>query len=501
MLFGGALKYKERGPVLDEDGNECYTKAKATAYLYGGRPVPLELMIPDRPGWFHSTKTGKDYECDKYLSGKRVGEYKTKQVDVRGELKTKLYEKVYTFPRMVEPLDEWATKNKDANGNPVYSTGEDTVEALERFEIPFIKKFVRYSALTKEITTYYRATGKNGEPTGMLTLVQPWDWIIHHNLHHTSTVTSRLSSSNPNLQNVPRKDKSKVKKLFVSRFGKDGFMIEADYSQLEVVGQGVLSKDENLRNDLRHKVDFHCKRVAARFGCTYEEAVAWCKNEDYEDYALWKGRRTDAKVFSFQRAYGAGAKKISLTTGIPVQDVQAMIEAEEKMYPGVVRYNEMVARTVEKTARPFYDPDNGQTMRRGYYQAPTGTLYSFRSYPAPSYLKREGIMDSFMPTELKNYPVQGTSGEFVQAILGKLVRHFINNNNNYGGKAFLVNTVHDCIWVDCHKDVLHEVGADVKRIMESIPELFNDVFDMGIDVPFPVEVEYGPNMYDLHHLQ
>jgi hypothetical protein len=59
--------------------------------------------------------------------------------------------------------------------------------------------------------------------------------------------------------------------------------------------------------------------------------------------------------------------------------------------------------------------------------------------------------------------------------------------------------VHDCVWVDCHKEVLDEVAADMKRIMECIPEYYNNRYGMSIDVPFPVEVEYGPNMNKLHH--
>ena len=99
---------------------------------------------------------------------------------------------------------------------------------------------------------------------------------------------------------------------------------------------------------------------------------------------------------------------------------------------------------------------------------------------------------------MKNYPVQGTGGEFVQAILGLLVRRFIETDF-YGGRAYLVNTVHDCVWVDCHKDVLDIVAADIKRIMESIPEYYNSRYNLGITVPFPVEVEFGNNMNDLSH--
>lgn len=301
ILFGGTLKYKKRMPILDELGQQVYTKATEPRHLWNGRPVPPDLMLTDKPGFFYSPKTQQEYECDKFMSGKRIGEYKTKNVPVQGTPKSRLEDVTYTFQRLVDPLPEWETKNVDAAGAPVYSTGEDTIDALASAELPFIKQFVRYSALIKEIGTYYRGTDKSGNPAGMLTLVQPWDSIIHHSLNHTSVVTTRLSSSSPNMQNIPRKDKSKVKRMFVSRFGSSGLMGEIDYSQLEVVGQGVLSKDTQLREDLRNRVDFHCKRVALVYGCTYEEALLWCKDESYPDHALWKGRRTKCKVFSFQR--------------------------------------------------------------------------------------------------------------------------------------------------------------------------------------------------------
>jgi DNA polymerase-1 len=167
----------------------------------------------------------------------------------------------------------------------------------------------------------------------------------------------------------------------------------------------------------------------------------------------------------------------------------------------VVAFNAAVEAAVKKSAQPFQAAnDNGEwrTYRRGYWQAFTGTLYSWRTYDAPDFAQKRGIRDSFMPPELKNYPIQGTGGEFVQAILGLLWRHFVANDF-YGGKAFLVNTVHDCVWVDCHKSVRDQVCADIKRIMQSIPEFYNNRYGSNIDVPFPVEVEFGANMNNLHH--
>ena len=111
------------------------------------------------------------------------------------------------------------------------------------------------------------------------------------------------------MQNLTRADydaetgkfKSEVKAMFVSRFGEDGRMVEIDYSQLEVVVQGLLSLDKNLCADLNNKVDFHCKRVALKNSVSYEFALFACKKEEHPEHAKWKKERTKCKIFSFQR--------------------------------------------------------------------------------------------------------------------------------------------------------------------------------------------------------
>lgn len=509
MLFGGVVKYKVREPYLDDEtGDWARKREDCLVYLLSSGDYTQEPPTEDN--------------CLKYatfVSGKKKGEYKTKTIKVPGELKIKWQDRFYKFTGMLEPNPEWIGKLSDATGGPVYSTGKDTIQALEAriaagtLDLPFLKAYVKKAALDKEIGTYYvRVDPKTNEKSGMLTCVQPSDHTLHHKLNHTSTVTTRLSSNDPNLQNLPRGDKSEVKAMFVSRFGKDGVMVEADYSQLEVVVQGVLSGDVNLCKDLIDRIDFHCKRVAAQYKIKYDEALIWCKDENHPEYGLWKARRTKAKNFSFQRAYGAGAKAIADATGMTVEEVEELITAEEEMYPGVIRFNADVESAVIRSAIPLQapaedgsvDPATGKpywkTYRRGEWFGPTRTRYTWRSHDAPAFLRKRGTLDSFSPPELKNYPVQGTGGEFVQAILGLLWRHFVANDF-YGGKAFLVNTVHDCVWVDCHRDVYNQVCRDLKRIMESIPEFYNTRYGMNIYVPFPVEVESGPNMYKLKHWQ
>ncbi|MGX9389633.1 DNA polymerase [Nitrobacteraceae bacterium UC4449_H16] len=501
LIFGGTVKYQKQTTYIDEaTGELARKKATETHYmLLGGSTTDRQ---PNR-----DTHNVAESMYVKYLSGKKKGEYKTKQVDVPGELKVKYQDFLYTFPKITEPDEKWATKNEDGLGAPIYSTSGDIIVELGLRNIPFLKALRKKQKLDKEIGTYYaRYDTKKKEWTGMLTCVQTRDHMIHHKLNHTSTVTSRLSSSDPNGQNFPRGDKSEVKAMFVSRFGDDGEKIEADYSQLEVVVQGVLTGDEQLCQDLRDKIDFHCKRVAAKFmnsasPITYEQALDWCKNEDHPDYKAGKVERTKCKIFSFQRAYGAGAATIAEETGMSLEETQALMQAEDELYPGVVTFNADVETAVIKSAEPFNalgDDGKWKTYRRGYWKAPTGTLYTWRSYDAPEYARRRGKTDTFNPPEMKNYPVQGTGGEFVQAMCGRLWRHFVSNDN-YGGLALLTNTVHDCVWADAHKSVRDRVAADMKSIMESIPEYYNDRYGMDISVPFPVEVECGPNMNNLSH--
>lgn len=125
-------------------------------------------------------------------------------------------------------------------------------------------------------------------------------------------------------------------------------------------------------------------------------------------------------------------------------------------------------------------------------------MYSFRSYDAPDYLRRRGITDTFSPTEMKNYPVQGTGGELVQMVLGQLWRWFVKNDH-FGGLAYLVNTVHDCVWADCHKSVRDKVVAGMVKIMQAIPHFLKHFFGIECPVRFPVDAEAGPNMLTLHH--
>jgi hypothetical protein len=527
LLFGGTIKYEKRDVYIDEaTGELARYKAKERWPLFNGKAISLQRLQASEHAcydemlsrWSIKKPDGSELVQDVFKSGKKVGEGKFTNVDVEGELKIKWQDYFYKLPGITEPDPDWKGSLTDGAGGPVYSTDKDTVEVLGTRDIPFLKDFSRNAKLNKELGTYYaRYDPKKKEYVGMLTTVDETG-VVHHSLNHVNTVTSRLSSNNPNMQNLPRADKSRVKRMFISRFKEAyckahgipcridadgnfimGQMVEIDYSQLEVVVQGLLSNDTNLVKDLINQVDFHCKRVALKHQIKYEDAIYWCKDETYAEYKKWKAERTKAKNFSFQRAYGAGAAAIAASTGMDIEEVKAMIAAEEEEYSGVKRYNDMVEREVNATAEPFRDGERGwRVFRRGTYTAPTGTIYSFRTYDALKWQRDKGITDSFMPTELKNYPIQGTGGEIVQMVLGVMFRLFMRKNN-WDNRAFLVNTVHDCYWIDTHPDVTREVADAVLKVMNAVPQLLKKFYNIECPVPFPAEAEYGPNMYDLTH--
>jgi len=478
IIYGGTIRYQKQDTYIDE-------KTGQLARLVATERQP----VMDDSG-----------EPVFYKSGKKKGEQKFKNVRVPGELKVKYQDSFYELPGYIKAADfEIAkTAQKDGKDGPIYSTDGDTIALLGNTGIGFLEAMSKKGALDKEIGTYYVTRDKSGELKGMLTCVDPSDHIIHHALNHTSTVTSRLSASNPNMQNIPRGDKSKIKRMFVSRFA-NGVMAEIDYSQLEVVVMGLLSGDKKLEADLNNKVDFHCVRVAAREGCSYKEALLWCKDQSHEKYPVWTVYRTECKIFSFQRAYGAGASTIALSANMSVDQVKEMIKVEEAMYPGVEKFHAAVEAEINATAEAFRDPERGyRVFRKGTWQAPTGTMYKWRSWDAPKFMRDRGVTDTFSPPEIKNYPTQGTGGEIVQMVLGVLWRLFIKTDN-FDGRCLLVNTVHDCVWFDMQADAVDEVLPRLVRVMEGVPILLKHFFDMDCKVPFPVDAEVGPNMLELSH--
>ena len=501
LIFGGTVKYKKKTPDLDENGKQIYVQKEVTAVMgASGRTMELNEYLE------RVAKGAKDSAL-RYVSGKREGEYKTKKIKVDDLSKPKIpwREFEYTFPRITEPDKRWALA---AEG--VWSTSADVIKALANRDIPFLKQLGQVEAVAKDLGTYYITTDEKGVQKGMLTLVQATG-IIHHKLNHTSTVTARFSSSDPNLQNLPTGQKSLVKSLFVSRFA-NGKIIQSDFTALEVYVQAVLTRCDQLIEDLKAGLDMHCVRVANKEGCTYEEALLWCKGtKEIPPRPGWPEKRKGAKEFSFQRAYGAGAPKISESTGIPIDDVKALIVVENQRYPEIELYYENLTQIVkdnsESTNKFAAHPDLPHltcNFRKSHFYSPDGKRYSLQESASPEFLAKKplskgGCTTSFSPTEIKNYIVQGSGGEWAKAAMWLAVRVFYRTGN-FGGKALLVNQVHDALYVDADDSAVSVAGAALHACMEAASGYMEYLFDWEVPVPVPSVTEYGPNMLEESHM-
>lgn len=503
LIFGGTVTYKKWLPHLNEDGSNIYPmKDEVHVLLNSGvlPSIPLEQFEAD-------LAEGKTWNVQRFSAGKRMGEFKTKKLKVPNLDKPKgaIQDVPYTFPGYTKPNNKWKTATEGQ-----YKTGAEVIDELGNRDIPFLKALARRTGLAKDLTTYYiTVSEKTGEEVGMLTLVQA-DGIIHHMLNHTSTVTARFSSSNPNLQNLPKGNKSDVKTIFISRF-EGGKIIQSDFSSLEVYVQAILTKCQNLISDLLAGLDMHCMRVSQKEGVAYEVALRKCKGYELADGTKvpaepeWETKRSKAKTFSFERAYGAGATSISEKNKIPLEEVKALIIAEEARYPEIVKFNNDLIEHLEDTSRAtnifVQHPDiPGLTcnLRTATWRTPDNKLYSWRQSTAPEFIAKKpaskgGKAASFSPPEVKNYPTQGTGGEWAKAAMWLAIREYYRHGN-WGGFALLVNQVHDALYTDAGPDAAYSAAVVLHACMEEASAFMEWYFGWYVPVPVPSESTWGSNM-------
>ncbi len=300
FLFGGTVQYKAK--VSYEPKKYVKVDAYEVNHLDGTSEFVACSLIEDHPE--------PCFGITKYRAGKNKGLPKVFKIDSEEEL-LKWGDKQYTFKGLIDLtklpnhikslyLDkraEFKGARELVCGTPVYSTSGDSLDVLAE-HTEAAKPLKELKALEKDTGTYYLRTDANGKQSGMLQFVEPAG-IIHHRLNNCSTVTGRLSGSNPNMQNIPRDGTSKVKEMFSSRFGVEGRIVEVDYSALEVVALASISGDKNLLEQLLAGTDMHCYRLAGALGEHYEDVVAKCDDKSHPDYKRYKQLRTDIKPKAF----------------------------------------------------------------------------------------------------------------------------------------------------------------------------------------------------------
>lgn len=512
LVYGGPIKYRKKVPYDPPQ----YVKAD---YWQVGDVWTTWVAVDDRPAPPGATT---------YKSGKNKGLPKVFRLDTEEE-KLKWEDDLYFCPGLVniQELPEVIREKYAERGEfrqarnlqddtPVYSTSTDAMEALARQGFEFCRLVNELGALEKDTGTYYLRTEYNEDGSvkklsGMLQYVIPQSpdgsGIIHHRLNTCSTVTGRLSGSNPNLQNLPRDGTSRVKQMFTSRYGAEGRITEVDYSALEVVMSCVHTGDRKLLSLLQNGTDMHCYRLAFKENKTYEEMYDLCHNADGPDYKYWKQQRTDIKPPSFAAQYGATAKGIAFATGCTVEYAQSFLDNEAKLFPDTIGFRAVIKEEVERTGaagrmyREQADDGSYRIYRIGTWTSPAGARYSFRQKEqwkevVPGQRKQK-VMD-YKETEMANYWCQGEAF-FLMAVAAGMVLRALLARDWFDNQVCLITNVHDALYLDsANPEVGREASLLVKQCMEDAPKRIHQLWpNYGIigEVPFPAEAEMGTSMY------
>ncbi|UOG66630.1 DNA polymerase I [Candidatus Nanosynbacter sp. HMT-352] len=305
-------------------------------------------------------------------------------------------------------------------GKTGYSTGQKELDKL-RGQHPIIELIERYRELTKLISTYIEALPK----------LMATDGRIHTTFNQDVTSTGRLSSTNPNLQNIPVRTElgRKIRQAFVPSDGK--VFVGADYSQFELRLAAVLAGDEKLIEDFNSDVDIHAKTAAETYGISIDEVS--------------KSQRRAAKVINFGVLYGMSPHGLAAATGMSFTEAKKFID----------HYFE-----VRKPIRQYLDKILTQAREQGFVET-----YFGRRRPTPDVKSSNFMVRSSAERAAMNMPIQGTEADLMKLAMIRL-------EDKLSGLADAILQVHDSILVECKPEDIQKVSEIMKAEMEGVcPEL------------------------------
>ena len=320
-----------------------------------------------------------------------------------------------------------------------YSTGVEVLKKLEG-EHEIIGLIMEYRHLSKLMSTYV---------DGLSSVVSEETGRIHSNFNQTVTATGRISSTEPNLQNIPVRTEigRELRKMFVAPSGK--VLIDADYSQIELRVLAHAANDENMINAFKNDEDIHKMTAAMVFNIPFDEVTSV--------------ERTRAKAVNFGIVYGIGEFSLSQDLKIPIKLAKQYIEDYLKTYPNI---KEFMQNTIQKGR------ENGYVT----------TMFERRRY-LPELKATNKNIQAFGERMAMNAPIQGTAADIIKIAMVNVY----NALKEKGLKAKLILQVHDELIIESpegEKDIVKEI---LKTEMESAALL---------SLPLKADLEAGKSWYD-----
>lgn len=317
-----------------------------------------------------------------------------------------------------------------------YSTSENELEKL-RSKHPIIEKILEQRSLKKLLSTYIEAFPQ---------LINPKTGKIHTSFNQTATATGRLSSSNPNLQNIPIRDErgKEIRKVFIPDEGCT--FLSADYSQIELRIMAHLSKDKNMIEAFNKGQDIHAATASKIFKIPLEEVTP--------------DMRRKAKTANFGIIYGITPYGLSQRLGISRSDAKKLIEEYFTTFSGVKRYmDESIAKAREQ----------------GYVE----TIFGRKRF-LPDINSQNAVVRGYAERNAINTPIQGSAADIIKVAMNKIYKRL--SDGEYKSKMIL--QVHDELDFNVHMNELDEVKNIVVYEMENAYPLI---------VPLKTDCNHGAN--------
>lgn len=316
-------------------------------------------------------------------------------------------------------------------------TGWSTnAEVLEKLDHPIVRDVLEYRQYMKLRSTYV---------DGLLKAVGP-DERIHTNFQMTVTATGRLSSTEPNLQNIPTRTElgSELRRMFVPAPG--CVLVDADYSQIELRLLAHISGDESMQEAFRSGEDFHAVTASHVFGVPLNEVTS--------------SMRRAAKAVNFGIVYGISAFSLSQDLGVSAEEAKAYMDAYFARFPGVKRYMEDVVKKSRET---------------GYAETIFRRRRTLPEITASKYATR-----SFGERVALNMPIQGTAADIIKLAMVKVFKRL----KEEGLSSRLIMQVHDELIVECPENEAERVKSLLTQEMEGV---------CALAVPLIAEAHSGKN--------
>ena len=328
------------------------------------------------------------------------------------------------------------------NNNGTYSTDESTLLDLAD-KHPIIDEILEYRAVRKLLSTYI-------EP--FPAYIEPSDGKVHTTFNQALTATGRLSSSNPNLQNIPiRSEQGKeIRKAFVPSTP-DGLILSADYSQIELRIMAHLSCDQHLINAFRQGLDIHAATAAKIFGVPHDQVTS--------------DQRRIAKTANFGIMYGISAFGLAQRLRIGRKDAQKIIDDYFTGFPSILSFIEDTKAAARET---------------GYVE----TIFGRRRY-IPDINSKNGTLRALAERNAVNAPIQGTSADIIKMAMIEVDKAM----TEAGMRSRMVLQIHDELVFDAVPEEIEELKKIVVDRMENVVKL---------SVPLTVECNYGKNWLEAH---